>query len=835
MFNTVRSVPFPTSRYHDSRYHLQYTGSTCITHFHNCFLDGRYYVCAEITATLGNLLGEIYLYRSVRLEVDINVHSSQSGWSNILTVGTGGVDHDVYGNRWPSIYVFPNDQHTNQLHISMHISNSVSCADSQTDCYVRDVNPVITFDQWYSIIFEQYQFDGKQYVRVELDGVEIFEEENMEPQQIPAAKIMASNALNTVADASIRNLRITSLPLVRVWSPWTEFSDCSQTCATDFGTGTRTRTRSCLDSNTGYPAINCAKKLGGVASESRICNTGKCPGLRQSCQCDNNQIRCRSTCKGKASCELTSWFQPNSNDNVYKCQDKSYTECKGWGDPHIVTYDNAKTDVYGIAQYLMSGHDGTENGIPAFKVLMNTKAYNKVSAIEYMYISFPLRSGDMVEIETDRYGGANFYTTAFGWNKLYPQKNIDFEYKKRGKKHSMKTWFGLSIEHNGLTYVIHAPGYYDDETFGLCMNKNMDKIDDYAMKNGTLLPMPPQGGYKRTWQEYESATSWIVGGVDLRGCLQYDDGNQDVTEELLMHDAGPTMAEKLDCNPVLKAEVEAECDALFDAAWIKPCTDIIDPSQTIEDCYVDYCMDKTLETKLDVLSKYIDECSKQLEPDAEVICEWPVLSGLSVPECGDNQVWKGCANSCEDVTECNEGAKDCTDDEDLAPLCICVDGFVMSDGLCILETDCPIASDTFSEWGTWGACSVTCGSGTKSRVRLCLAQSCSGVSEDSASCNTCSCTGESILHFETPDNVDEYTFAHIVWTGMDDIFFSVEATNDIAITISQHDQALTSGWEIILGGWAGTKSVIRAYHHAPPLVEVSHTLEQFNEVCLNTF
>lgn len=53
------------------------------------------------------------------------------------------------------------------------------------------------------------------------------------------------------------------------------------------------------------------------------------------------------------------------------------------------------------------------------------------------------------------------------------------------------------------------------------------------------------------------------------------------------------------------------------------------------------------------MSKFIEDCSKELDPDAAVICQWPVLSGLSIPVCGENQIWKGCANACLDVTECN--------------------------------------------------------------------------------------------------------------------------------------------------------------------------------------
>jgi len=555
--------------------------------------------------------------------------------------------------------------------------------------------------------------------------------------------------------------------------------------------------------------------------------------MRKSCNCDNGEVRCKSNCKGKETCELVSWFQEDPLDNVYKCQHISYTYCYGWGDPHIVTYDNAKTDVYGIAQYLMSGHDGTTD-IPQFQVLMNTKKYNKVSAIEYMYTSFPLRSGELIEIETDRYGGANFYSTQHGWNKLYPQTTNDFTYKKWGRRHWMKNWFGLEIYQDGLFYIAKIPGFYDKETFGLCMNKNMDKIDDYTMKNGTQLPMPPQGGYKRTWQEYESATSWMTGCVELRGSLQYADGTEDSPEATC--DGGPTMDDDLGCDPSIKDSVEAECEAMFSENWIKPCTDLIDPSQTITDCYIDYCMDKTTNTKLEVMSKFIDDCSKQLEPNDAVICDWPVLSGLSDPNCGANQIWKGCANACLDITECNEPTKDCSGDEELRPLCICTEGYVMSDGLCIVSASCPSLSATFSDWGTWTSCSQTCGGGIKSRTRICLAQACTGETQDNVVCNSCSCTSETVRHFQTPpeeneeDDDDEnegYIFVTFLWDDIDDIFLSVDGTDMIELTIGDPDEDIEEALQIVLGADGGTMSSIRVNDD---IVKKWHTLSEFNEV-----
>ena len=49
----------------------------------------------------------------------------------------------------------------------------------------------------------------------------------------------------------------------------------------------------------------------------------------------------------------------------FECQDADCNRCYGWGDPHMVTYDNAKTDAYGIAQFIMSKSDGA-GSIPPF-------------------------------------------------------------------------------------------------------------------------------------------------------------------------------------------------------------------------------------------------------------------------------------------------------------------------------------------------------------------------------------------------------------------------------------------------------------------------------------
>ena len=31
-----------------------------------------------------------------------------------------------------------------------------------------------------------------------------------------------------------------------------------------------------------------------------------------------------------------------------------YSECRAWGDPHVITFDGANNDVYGVATYVLA-------------------------------------------------------------------------------------------------------------------------------------------------------------------------------------------------------------------------------------------------------------------------------------------------------------------------------------------------------------------------------------------------------------------------------------------------------------------------------------------------
>ena len=77
-----------------------------------------------------------------------------------------------------------------------------------------------------------------------------------------------------------------------------------------------------------------------------------------------------------------------------RCTPNRVLECKAWGDPHVVTFDGAQNDVYGVASYYyVRLNSTTESVLPNFTAIMETSPWNSVSVAHSMEIEFPVYSG----------------------------------------------------------------------------------------------------------------------------------------------------------------------------------------------------------------------------------------------------------------------------------------------------------------------------------------------------------------------------------------------------------------------------------------------------------
>lgn len=89
---------------------------------------------------------------------------------------------------------------------------------------------------------------------------------------------------------------------------------------------------------------------GGFVTQTRRCNEQSCPietdDQSECAPCDDGHWVCESTlCSNGKSCQMINLL------GDFKCMPNILGECKAWGDPHVVTFDGASNDVYGIGNY----------------------------------------------------------------------------------------------------------------------------------------------------------------------------------------------------------------------------------------------------------------------------------------------------------------------------------------------------------------------------------------------------------------------------------------------------------------------------------------------------
>ena len=129
---------------------------------------------------------------------------------------------------------------------------------------------------------------------------------------------------------------------------------------------------------------------------------GKCKKIQcetdNYCECpDGKEFFCSASeiisgaCAENESCQM---YEEDGEFLMGKCTPNRVLECKAWGDPHVVTFDGAQNDVYGVASYYYARLNSTTGSVlPNFTAIMETSPWNGVSVAHSMEIEFPVYSG----------------------------------------------------------------------------------------------------------------------------------------------------------------------------------------------------------------------------------------------------------------------------------------------------------------------------------------------------------------------------------------------------------------------------------------------------------
>ena len=138
-------------------------------------------------------------------------------------------------------------------------------------------------------------------------------------------------------------------------SDWTAWTDCTEEC--DGGVRTRSRlvgganidqTEPC---NTEIcPIVFDEPETDSDSESDSVTEPDSEPKRISKCQCDGNRWSCANACStSEETCQRISL-----DSDEMRCIPIALGNCNAWGDPHVVTFDGALNDVYGVATYIFA-------------------------------------------------------------------------------------------------------------------------------------------------------------------------------------------------------------------------------------------------------------------------------------------------------------------------------------------------------------------------------------------------------------------------------------------------------------------------------------------------
>nr|XP_033818516.1 IgGFc-binding protein-like [Geotrypetes seraphini] len=216
----------------------------------------------------------------------------------------------------------------------------------------------------------------------------------------------------------------------------------------------------------------------------------------------------------------------------------------------------------------------------------------------------------------------------------------------------------INVYYNWESHLlIQLDSRYSEKLCGMCGNYNNDPTDDFKTPSGSLTSDPTEFG-----------KSWKV-----------EDG-----DNFCWHDCSGVCKP---CPPdqLRKYKSEDYCGLITKTTsgpFIQ-CHAKVDPKVYFENCAYDVCMNDGFKKILcQALKLYADTCQRH----GVTISEWRKTAGCPFECTISNSQYKFCGSACPVTCEDLSAPTKCTDS--CVETCECAEGFVLSQGQCILKSDC---------------------------------------------------------------------------------------------------------------------------------------------------
>ncbi|KAM7138226.1 IgGFc-binding protein-like isoform 3-T3 [Macrochelys suwanniensis] len=431
----------------------------------------------------------------------------------------------------------------------------------------------------------------------------------------------------------------------------------------------------------------------GVTCEAHSCSRGK------TCQMRDGVMGCIIPDIPKPSCSMISCREGTVCKMINeqpKCVPVSRGTCWAGGYFHYHTFDGWAYNFHGNCTYTVAKTCRDASGLPSFHVM--SKSENSGNT-QVFYIGSVTAQVDGVTITAARAEVGFVWVNNTRAHLPITLNNGALRLYQSGTSLILRTNFNLRVYYDWNNHLrVTIPNDFSDSLCGLCGNYNGDLSDDFRTPDGDLAPSVTALG--KSWAvEDEDQFCWhdCIGGC--RPCA---------------------------ASLIRKYKEEAWCGLITKVSDgpFSQCHTKLDPSVYLDNCVYDLCHNDGYRKALcEALKAYVDAC--QLE--GVRIGEWRQLARCPM-ECPlENSQYQLCGTACPATCVDQSAPSSCQDP--CMESCQCKDGFVLSQGKCILKGGCgcqfegrPYAPNE-SFWVD-EACGTRCMCNTATRQVECVATTC---------------------------------------------------------------------------------------------------------------
>ncbi|XP_019614795.1 PREDICTED: IgGFc-binding protein-like [Branchiostoma belcheri] len=426
-------------------------------------------------------------------------------------------------------------------------------------------------------------------------------------------------------------------------------SPCPRTCADP---GPRPCTKNCVES--------CVCDTGYVLSGARCVPLSSCGCVKDGNLYEKNEVwtsgneRCTCLPNKNIKCERVTEpppVNPVCLGNL-RCPGRP-GQCKAWGDPHYITFDNRRHDFQGTCKYVLVRH---ADFTVAVRNVHRPGKSQRVSFCDHVEVNvhnyeIQIRSGTGKEVLVN------------GYRRSLPAcLGRKVAISVSGKHVLIQTDQCLSVLYDGRhSVIVRLPTAYKSKVSGMCGNYNGRPNDDNLMPTGQVASTSLLFG--NSWIAPDDETC-----PDTRPQDNFD--SNDIT-------AGDR---KLYGRPD-KCGLLQQRNGPFGA-----CSSVLNPSTYFESCVFDMAAYRGDEDMLcENLEAYSDDCTAAGGKPGR----WRTANRCPMP-CPEHSSYNPCGSACP-LTCAEPNPRPCV--RICVESCVCDQGYVLSGSVCVPRSSCGCSSN----------------------------------------------------------------------------------------------------------------------------------------------